>query len=96
VAPPVQHALHEYCNLTTYQTSTWNLIDGYLRVEYKNASGTWVGVTNEWLQLGFARGSQAPNATTPNPINPNAILLLQEPADRATPTAGTYPATVPL
>jgi Tfp pilus assembly protein PilX len=80
--------------LTTYQSSTWNLIDGYLRVEYKNASGTWVAVTNEWLQLGFARGSSSPTAATPNPINPNAILLLQEPADRATPTAGTYPATV--
>jgi Tfp pilus assembly protein PilX len=80
--------------MTTYQTANWSLIDGYLRVEYKNASGTWVGVTNEWLQLGFARGSSSPTSATPNPINPNAILLLQEPADRATPTAGTYPANV--
>ena len=79
------------------QTATWNLIDGYLRVEYLNNSGVWVPVTNEWLALGFARGTSAPTqsgggtpaaspdfAPTPNPINPNAILLLQEPADRST------------
>ncbi len=79
------------------QTQTWNLIDGYLRVEYLNNSGVWVPVTNEWLSLGFARGTAAvtqsgggtpaasPDFTpTPNPINPNAILLLQEPADRST------------
>jgi hypothetical protein len=71
-----------------YSTS-WNLIDGWLRVEYKDAAGNWHAVTNEWLQLGFARGltppslpgSSAPAAGT-NPVNPNAILLLQEPADR--------------
>ena len=79
------------------QTATWNLIDGYLRVEYKNNSGVWVPVTNEWLGLGFARGTAAVTQSgggtpatspdfvpTPNPINPNAILLLQEPADRGT------------
>ena len=70
-------------------TASWNLIDGYLRVEYKDAGGAWHPVTNEWLALGFARdttpptlpGSSAPAAGT-NDINPNAILLLQEPADR--------------
>jgi hypothetical protein len=71
-------------------TATWNLIDGYLRVEYLNNSGQWIGVTNEWLGLGFARGLVPPTMSyggTPaggasNPINPQAILLLQEPADR--------------
>jgi hypothetical protein len=71
-------------------TASWNLIDGYVRVEYKDASGNWHPVTNEWLQLGFARGLVPPTASgggtpaggTANPINPNAILLLQEPADR--------------
>ena len=69
--------------------ATWNLIDGYLRVEYEDSSGNWHAITNEWLGLGFARGttiptlpgSSAPAAGT-NPVNPNAILLLQEPADR--------------
>jgi Tfp pilus assembly protein PilX len=60
----------------------WNLIDGYLRVEYKDASGNWNPVTMEWLQLGFARGLTPPTAPGTNPVNPNAILLLQEPADR--------------
>jgi Tfp pilus assembly protein PilX len=72
-----------------YATS-WSLIDGYLRVEYKDNSGNWNPVTLEWLKLGFARGLTAPTANgagtpaggTPNPYTPNAILLLQEPADR--------------
>jgi hypothetical protein len=72
-------------------STSWNLIDGWLRVEYKDASGNWHPVTSEWLSLGFARGVTAPTlpgssapATGTNPINPNAILLLQEPADRYT------------
>ena len=60
----------------------WNLIDGYLRVEYKDVNGNWNPVTMEWLKLGFARGLTAPTAPGTNPINPNAILLFQEPADR--------------
>jgi hypothetical protein len=85
-APPNANGSNTY-NSTT--SETWNLIDGYLRVEYKDASGIWHPVTNEWLALGFARGtfsptlpgSSAPAAGT-NSVNPNAILLLQEPADR--------------
>ncbi len=87
-------------------SNAWSLIDGYLRVEYKDNSGNWNPVTLEWLQLGFARGFTAPTANgagtpaggTANPINPNAILLLQEPADRdgsgtltAADTTGTAP-----
>jgi len=68
-----------YANVTT---TNWNLIDGYLRVEYKDSTGNWNPVTMEWLQLGFARGTTPPTAAGANPINPNAILLLQEPADR--------------
>jgi len=75
------------------QTATWNLIDGWLRVEYLNKNtGLWTPVTNEWLSFGFARDVTPPNATTANPINPNAILLLQEPADRVSPGLGTPPA----
>ena len=87
-APPyfaVQSAAPTAANIGT---ATWNLIDGYLRVEYKDASGNWHPATNEWLKLGFARGLTPPTAPGPggNPINPNAILLLQEPADRSTTT----------
>jgi len=62
--------------------STWNLLDGYLRVEYKDATGNWNPVTQEWLQLGFARGLTPPTAPGTNPINPNAILIFQQQADR--------------
>ncbi|MBZ5650336.1 MAG: hypothetical protein LAO18_07635 [Acidobacteriia bacterium] len=65
----------------------WNLVDGWLRVEYQNAAGAWVGVTTEWLQLGFARGLVSPTKPVgggagSNPVHPNAILILQEQADR--------------
>ena len=84
-------------NPLTQATASWNLIDGWLRVEYKDANGNWNPVTKEWLELGFARDTTPPTANgaglpatgTKNPINPNAILLLQEPADRATTGAGT-------
>jgi hypothetical protein len=75
---------------STVASATWNLIDGWLRVEYKDASGAWHPVTQEWLQLGFARDVAAPTSANPNPINPNAILLLQEPADRITQLNSTY------
>ncbi|HEY1802348.1 MAG TPA: hypothetical protein VGG46_15585 [Terriglobales bacterium] len=66
--------------------SSWNLTDGWLRVEaYEN--GAWTPVTQEWLGLGFARDTTVPGTTVSgvrvtNDVNPNAILLLQEPADR--------------
>jgi hypothetical protein len=68
-------------------TSTWNLLDGYLRVEALEGAA-WVPVTQEWLALGFARGQAPPIAPGPstnagsNQVNPNAILILQQLADR--------------
>lgn len=66
----------------TGNQSSWNLVDGYLRVEYMDANGVYHPVTQEWLQLGFAR-SLAPE-TTPgtDPVGPTSILILQQPADR--------------
>jgi len=54
----------------------------WLRVEYKNALGNYVGVTNQWLAFGFARDFEPPNSAGTNAVNPNAILILQELADR--------------
>ena len=54
-------------------------MDGWLRVEYKNAAGNWIGATRTWLALGFARGMTIP--ATPlggNNVHPNAILIFQE------------------
>jgi hypothetical protein len=71
-----------YSAPTTANTDTWSLLDGYLRVEYKDSTGAWHGVTREWLGLGFARGVVPPTTAGSNPIHTNAILLLQKPADR--------------
>jgi len=61
-----------------YYTTPANTI----RVEIRNADGSYVPVTQEWLQLGFARGLVPPNGVGTNPINPKAILILQKVADR--------------
>jgi hypothetical protein len=53
-----------------------------LRVEYRTPGGGYVPVTAEWLALGFARGPVPPTVPGGNPVNPNAILILQQPADR--------------
>jgi hypothetical protein len=71
-----------YAPTPVANTSQWNLLDGYLRVEVLQNSGAWLPVTQEWLSLGFARGMLPPGGPGTNPINPNAILILQEPADR--------------
>jgi hypothetical protein len=80
------------CDLNTEQLAPNGtpLIQGWLRVEYRNNAGNWIGVTNEWLQQGFARGIKTPNselgntATTSatNTVHLNAILMLQMQADR--------------
>jgi hypothetical protein len=70
-----------YATVAPANTSTWNLLDGYLRVEVLEGTA-WVGVTNEWLALGFARGLVPPVTAGSNFVDPNAILILQELADR--------------
>jgi hypothetical protein len=80
----------------------WPLISGWLRVEYRDTNGAYHNVTQEWLNLGFARQAQeqAPAGPQPNlengignTVNQNAILLLQFPVtqdNRFTPTAPQY------
>jgi Tfp pilus assembly protein PilX len=63
-------------NVAGVQHHTW------LRVEYKNAAGNWIGVTTQWLGFGFARDFEPPASAGANPVHPNAILILQELADR--------------
>jgi Tfp pilus assembly protein PilX len=71
-----------YPTLPNTNTAEWNLLDGYLRVEYRDKNGVYHPVTQEWLGLGFARNVLPPTAPLSNTVNPDAILLLQEPADR--------------
>ncbi|MEY2412889.1 MAG: hypothetical protein QOD84_1495, partial [Acidobacteriaceae bacterium] len=80
-APACKNNYPYYTPPAAANTSKWNLIDGYLRVEVL-VNGNFVPVTDKWLQLGFARGVSSPSAPGTNPVNPNAILLLQQIADR--------------
>lgn len=72
------------CNAYTAGTTQWPLVTGWLRVEYRNTSGTWVGVTNEWLKYGFIKdpaiARTSPGVDTVG--NKDAILIFQQIADR--------------
>jgi type II secretory pathway pseudopilin PulG len=63
-------------------TNPWPLVDGWLRVEYKNTAGNWIGATRTWLALGFARGTFMPTGPTgtagQNNVHPQAILIFQQ------------------
>lgn len=68
--------------------TSWNLLDGWLRVEIVRPDGVWIPVTQEWLELGFARGipsaaNSTPTNALPNNVHPNAILIFQQLADRS-------------
>ena len=53
--PPTSWPLHGQVTQAGSQCqSVW------LRVEYLNNAGAWIGVTNEWLGYGFGRGYNAP------------------------------------
>jgi type II secretory pathway pseudopilin PulG len=68
-------------------SGTWPLIPGFLRVEYLNAAGVWVPVTNEWLAQGFSRGWDGTTVGgTVNTVNPNAIFVFQKNPDAASTT----------
>ncbi len=55
----------------------------WIRVEYLNTAGNWVGVTRKWLNWSFTRQynipPSAPTGTAgADPYNPNAIVILQQ------------------
>jgi hypothetical protein len=79
---PTAEATLKPAGAPALSATTWNLLDGYLRVEIRKNDNTFLPVTKEWLELGFARGLTPPTAAAPNPVHPNAILILQQPADR--------------
>lgn len=65
-----------------------SLIDGFLKVEYRDAAGAWNDVTAEFLNLGFTRRNLevagcAANAFDPSP---NAIIRFQR--VKTTPSTG--------
>ncbi len=75
--PPVGPVLAGAC-VPAPAAVKWPLVDGWLRVEYKNAAGNWIGITRTWLQVGFARGSAIPVAPGGNTVHPKAILVFQK------------------
>jgi len=66
------------------QPGSWSLLDGWLRVEIRTGPllSNYKAVTREWLQLGFARDFTPPTAPGTNTVNPRAILILQQKANR--------------
>ncbi len=61
-------------------SGNWNLINGWIRVEYLDTASPpqWHGITRQWLGYGFARGINVPVAPGTNAAHANAILILQE------------------
>jgi Tfp pilus assembly protein PilX len=65
--------------LTNNPATTAAMTGPWIRVEYLNNAGAWVGVTKEWLGLGFGKGfNTVLTAPGSNTVNPNAILIFQE------------------
>ncbi len=65
----------------------------WLRVEYKDTTGVWHGITNTWLKYSFTRQYNLPptgptGTAGKDPYNPNAILILQQMAPGAFAQAG--------
>src|SRR5262249_5445540 len=82
-----------WVNRAAALNTAWPLISGWLRVEYRDTNGQYHNITQEWLNLGFARQAQlagpTPNseAGIANTVHPTAILLFQFPADQFVPNA---------
>jgi Tfp pilus assembly protein PilX len=75
--------------LTTNPSTPSAMTGPWIRVEYLNNAGAWVGVTNEWLGLGFGQLFNLPPITpNSNAPNHNAILILQQLRPTLTATAG--------
>lgn len=96
---------------TGYTSTTWPLLgevtngfnattlpSAWIRVEYLNNAGNWVGVTQQWLSYGFGRSTFAPSApwgtAGANPISPAILLLQQLKAAGAANTESTLGGTV--
>jgi len=66
------------------------LIDGFLKVEYRNTGGAWIDVTAEVLNLGFTRRNLEPSVANQCDAfepSPDAIIRLQR--IKTVPSTGT-------
>jgi Tfp pilus assembly protein PilX len=73
----------------------------WMRVEYLNNTGNWVGVTRKWLTWSFTRQYNIPpsgptGTAGADPYNPNAIIMLQQLTPTATSQVGAPNAFYPI
>lgn len=60
----------------------------WIRIEYSNDAGNWIGITRKWLSWSFTRQYNIPptgptGSAGADPYNPNAIIILQQMAPGA-------------
>jgi Tfp pilus assembly protein PilX len=80
--------------LTTNPATPTAMTGPWIRVEYLNNAGTWVGVTQEWLGFGFGRMFNiVPTTPGSNAVNTNAIIILQQLRPTLTATAANISST---
>jgi Tfp pilus assembly protein PilX len=73
----------------------------WMRVEYLNNTGNWVGVTRKWLNWSFTRRYNLPptgpaGSAGADPYNPNAIIILQQMAPGSPTQVGDPNAFYPI
>lgn len=76
--------LPAYTTLTATTQASSAMTGPWIRVEYCNTApcnthADFVGITQEWLQLGFSRQfNVVPTTPGANTVDPNAIIILQQ------------------
>jgi len=83
-APPTGCAANPTWPLLGQVTQVTPCTGTWLRVEYLNNAGVWVGVTQQWLGYGFGRANNYP------PTAPNGAAGIPACAPGATPAAQCY------
>ena len=73
----------------------------WIRIEYVNNAGAWVGITRKWLNWSFTRQYNIPpsgptGSAGADPYNPNAIIILQQMALGAPSQVGDPHAFYPI
>jgi len=73
----------------------------WMRIEYLNNAGGWVGITRKWLNWSFTRKNDIPpsgptGTAGADPYNPNAIIILQQMAPGAPSQVGDPRAFYPI
>jgi len=73
----------------------------WMRIEYLNNGGGWVGITRKWLNWSFTRKNDVPpsgptGTAGADPYNPNALIILQQMSPVAPSQVGDPKAFYPI